>query len=807
MRVSRRWLESYVDIELPDRELAHALTMAGLEVEAVESQSEGLDGIVVGEVRSVEPHPNARKLTVCRVFDGTGEVQVVCGAPNVAAGQKVAFAPEGSSVPRNQHDPEGGPLLIGRVQLRGVESAGMICSGYELGISGDRDGILVLDSSARPGIPLSRHLGREDSVFEIGVTANRPDLLSHVGVAREIAAFTGRPLKLPRIVLREGKRSAARAVSVRILDPANCPRYTARVVEGIRVGPSPPWIQEALSAVGIRPINNVVDVTNYVLMEIGQPLHAFDYGKISGSTIVVQGSAEGSSFTTLDGKGRSLPAGTLMICDGAGPVAIAGVMGGANSEISPGTTAVIIESAHFHPAGIRRASKRLGLSTEASQRFERGADPNITAWAADRAAALLVEVAGGTVLRGRVDVYPRRIRGPVVGFDARNCERLLGISIGRQRISSLFRRIGIKRLKGGKQGIDCYSIPTWRPDVSREVDLVEEAARLHGYDAIATSPVMRLPLTDRNEPRDLSDTLRDYLSSSGFREIVTNSMTDLETAGVASGQPVVIANPLSNEMSALRSSLLPGVLATIKHNLNNGVQSARFFEIGHVFERRAGGDPETLEGYREEERLCFAAFGLESPLHWDEKPKNVTLFTLKGEANALFRKISLDNARYIPYPDPTALSERSIFIELHGEKVGTLGLASSRLLRKFDIEADVVFVDLSLEAIRTARRSGPTYRPYPRFPIVRRDIAVIVDERITIGEIEEVIRSAAGPLLRGIVLFDIYTGDQAGRGKKSCAFSLEFVPDEKTLEQQEIQRLTGQVVARLQSSLGAVLRQ
>ncbi|HLF14010.1 MAG TPA: phenylalanine--tRNA ligase subunit beta [Bacteroidota bacterium] len=807
MRVSRNWLNNYVALGLTDSELAERLTMAGLEVESFESQADNLTGIVVGEVRSVESHPNARKLTVCRVFDGKRETQVVCGAPNVAAGLKIAFAPEGISVRRNQHDPEGGPLTIGRVSLRGIESAGMICSGYELGISDDREGILILDTNAIPGVPLSRELGMDDTLFEIGVTANRPDLLSHIGVAREISANTGKPLKLPRIRVPEGKREVGKALSVRVIDTINCPRYSARVVENVRVEPSPGWLRDSLTSVGIRPVNNVVDITNYVLMEIGQPLHAFDYDRLAGNAIIVRGGGGEKSFVTLDGKRREVREDTLLICDGGGPVALAGVMGGLNSEISARTTSIVIESAYFNPVNIRRTSKRLGLSTEASQRFERGADPNITAWALDRAAQLLSEVAGGTVLRGRIDVYPKKIRETRITFNVKNSNKLLGITLRKTEVSTLFNRIGIKKIVQQKSGGTIYSVPTWRPDITREVDLVEEAARLYGYEKIGTAGEIRLNLGEHAPAVDVADLIRDYLSSSGFREIVTNSMSDRETASHPEAIPVILANPISLDMTALRTSLLQGLLTTIRHNLFHGIDSSRFYEIGSVFRMNPSGDPEIISGYFEEERLCLAMYGLESPGHWEDKPKKVTIFTLKGEANALFRKISLDNSRYIPYSTPTALSERSIFIEIKGERVGSLGLVSSALLKRYDIDTEVFFLDLALDKLRKSGSTALTFRPYSRFPVVRRDLAVIVNESVTIGQIEDAIRAVAGPMLREIILFDIYRGEQAGAGKKSCAFSLEWVSENRTLEQQDILELMGGVTEKLESSLGAVLRQ
>ncbi len=807
MKVSRNWLRSYVSIGLPDEVLAERLTMAGLEVESYHSQSASLAGMVVGEVKSVERHANASKLTVCNVFDGTGLVQVVCGAPNVAAGQKVAFAPAGSVVPRNQHDPDGGPLTIRKVLIRGAESSGMICSGFELGLSDDASGIMVLPASARSGQSLAKQLGMEDTIFDIGVTANRPDLLSHIGVAREISALTLKPLKVPKPIFPKGKQSTRRVFSVEVLDPRSCPRYAARVIGRITVGPSPEWIRNALTAVGIRPVNNVVDVTNYVLMESGQPLHAFDYDKITGHTIIVRPGEGTSKFTTLDGKVREVNGDTLLICDGSGPLAIGGVMGGQNSEITPGTTTVVLESAYFDPVSIRKTSKRLGLSTEASQRFERGVDPGNIRWAIDRAAELLHEIAGGEVFRGCIDHYPVKIRERHISYNIRKSNALLGVTISSSKTSSMFNRIGIRKQRVAADGSVVYAIPGWRPDLTRPVDLTEEAARLFGYDKIDTSGAITIIPSGEKPSVDFSDLIRDYLSTSGFHEVVTNSMTDREVASIGGVEPVTLANPLSIEMGALRTNLLPGLLSTIKHNLFHGIESSRFYEIGNVFRLTGRKDRERLDSYLQEERLCIAIYGLESPQYWEERPRKSSIFTLKGEANALFRKFGLDNPRYIPYPTPTALSERSISIELNGEGIGSFGSVSRSLLQRFDIDTEVYFLEVTVPKLRALFKAGVTFRPYSRFPVVRRDLAVIVPESISIGRIEETIRRVGGPMLREILLFDIYRGEQSGDGMKSCAFSLEFVPQDRTLEQRDILDLMGKLTGELQSSLGAVLRQ
>ena len=436
MKISLRWLERYVDINVTAEELGEQLTMVGLEVESIEDQGDKYKNFVVGEVLEVRKHPNADKLTLCKVFVGRESLQIVCGAPNVAPHQKVPVGLVGAVVPHNQHDPEGKPFSLSHVKVRGEDSYGMICSAYELNLGDDRDGIMILENNISAGMPLSGYLGLDDTVFEVGITPNRPDAMSHIGVAREVGALLGKKLKFPDFDLKESRTSVRNHASVVIRETRDCPRYNARVIFGVKIGASPKWLQRAMEAVGIRPVNNIVDITNFVLMECGHPLHAFDYDRISGHAITVRHSTPGESFITLDHKRRVLRNDTLMICDAQRPVAIAGVMGGENTEITDRTTNILIESAYFRPQSIRRTAKHLGLSTDASQRFERGADPNITRWAADRAAALIQEIAGGEVMKGVIDAHPRKYYGRNVKLRVNKANEVLGTSLTGSAIST-----------------------------------------------------------------------------------------------------------------------------------------------------------------------------------------------------------------------------------------------------------------------------------------------------------------------------------------------------------------------------------
>src|ERR1051326_5882106 len=519
MKVSLHWLKRYVEIGISPEELAHLLTMAGLEVESIVDLGEQYKNFVVGEVLEIRKHPNADKLTVCRVGNGSDILQIVCGAPNVAPGQKVALGLIGATVPHNQHDPGGKPFVLSHVKVRGEDSFGMICSAYELNRGDDRDGIMVLESDAAAGTALSSYLCLDDTVFEIGITPNRPDAMSHFGIAREVGALLGKKPRLPKIELREGSRSVKKYASVSIEAGNDCPRYTARVIFGVTAGASPKWLQQHLSAVGIRPVNNIVDITNFVLMECGQPLHAFDYDSISGHAITVRHAAAGESFVTLDHKNRILRNDTLMICDARRPVAIAGVMGGEATEISDSTTNVLIESAYFHPPGIRRTSKHFGLSTDASQRYERGADPDIARWANDRAAALIREICGGEILRGVIDEYPVKIMPKKIPLRINRTNEVLGTSLSGSMISGCLKKLEIMPVETSSRkrsrGIITYKAPAFRPDLEREIDLIEEVARVYGYNNIDTRAESTLKYPVQAPPRAASEILRQTLVGRG----------------------------------------------------------------------------------------------------------------------------------------------------------------------------------------------------------------------------------------------------------------------------------------------------
>lgn len=809
MRISLNWLQRYIEIPFKPEDLARRLTMVGLEVESIERLGKKYDKFFVGEVLEVAKHPNADKLTVCKVNVGDSIQQIVCGAPNVAPKQKVAVGLAGALVPHNQHDPNGKPFQLSKVTLRGIESNGMICSAYELDMGEDKNGIMILDSKAKVGMPLAKYFGLDDVVLEVGITPNRPDCLSHIGIAREVAAMTGKKMILPKFRIKESKRHISKFASVKIIDKINCPRYTARVLFGVEVGPSPKWMQDMLTAVGLRPVNNIVDITNFVLMEYGHPLHAFDYDKLDGHEIIVRSASQGERFVTLDHKERTLRSDTLMICDGAKPVAIAGVMGGLTSEISDATKNVLLESAYFKPQSIRKTSKAFGLSTDASQRFERGADPNATRWAADRAIALMQELSGGEVLRGVIDVYPKKIVPSVVNLRVQKTNEVLGTNLNEKKIVGFLKKLDIEAQRSTKKegGTIQFRIPTNRPDLEREIDLIEEVARMFGYDNIETKTKSSISFGEQPPEKNLSDAIRDWLIGRGFHEIVTNSMQDISIASLTGNNFIKVANPISKDMEVLRTSLIPSMLQIICHNLFHGVKNLRLFELGTVYFQNPELKGKTWNnGIIEQNRLIMAVSGQKEPLSWDKQPASLDLFDLKGEVEGLFRKIFLDKFKFIPYSTTRTLTQSGLDIEINGVVRGDVGKVKPELLKRFEIEQDVFVVELTLDDIDSSMQRERKYQALPKYPSVMRDVALVIDEGVAVESLMQSVKEVGGPLLTSVELFDIYRGNQIAEGKKSCAFALEFRSEEKTLEQEEIDKVIENILKSVSSKFQATLR-
>ena len=849
MNLSLNWLRDYTDPGLAPDALADLLTMAGLEVDGVDATGPSLDGVVVGHVLGAEPHPNADRLRVCRVDLGDelnvdGEpVQIVCGAPNVAAGQKVPVATVGTvlMLPSRDDPSTREPVTIKKGKIRGEVSRGMICAEDELGLGDDHDGILVLDTDAAPGTPLADVLDAPgDVIYDIAITPNRPDATSHLGIARDVAALTDSALTVPHVEVPQAGGATGERITVEIEDEDGCGRYVAMLVEGVTVGPSPAWLAERLEAIGVRPINNVVDVTNYVLHEMGQPLHAFDLAEIADDTIRVRASEKGETVTTLDDVERALPEGTLLICDARRPVAVAGVMGGANSEVSDATTDVLLESAYFDPARVRSASKALGLQTDASYRFERGIDPTAQARAASRAAHLIAEVAGGTVADGMVDAHPRAHEPTVVTLRPERARALIGAEIADDEMASLLTAIGFEVESAETGALEAFAaeafasghlsdasdaaehaglrvtVPPFRPDVEREVDVIEEVARLWGYDNVPTprtAPVALVPGTDDPAETLLAHTRR-QLAALGFRELFTNSLVPGATAERYAGDDwtgretrvVQTLNPISQEIAAMRPSLLHGLVNAAAYNQKRGATALRFFESGHVYARSAdAGQP--VEGFEEHTALGIALSGTVRPQTWDAPAREADIYDLKGVVMAVLREAGVHRAKETPRPTPTDLTAYAVELHVGKHRLGILARVSDAVMRDADLGAPLYAAEIDWDAVARVAKTGlPRYQRISRFPTVDRDLALVVDAQMPVGPLEATIRQRGGGLLQDVRLFDLYEGERVAEGKKSAAFALTFGAD-RTLRDKDVDKAVAKIVGALEREHGAVLRQ
>lgn len=804
MIVTYNWLKEYVDFTFNADELAHRLTMAGLEVDAMERFGEGLDSVIVARLKEVAPHPDADRLTVCQVDTGSEVLQVVCGARNHKTGDLVALAQVGTVLP--------GDFKIKKSKIRGQESFGMLCSEKELGLAEESEGILILPSELPLGRPVFAALGLKDVRYELGLTPNRPDCLSIIGVAREVAAMAGRPLQVPQTELAEGEAGIDTLTSVTIDEPAHCPRYAARLIRGVRIGPSPAWLVRRLESIGQRSINNVVDVTNLVLMELGHPLHAFDFDLLRGGRIVVKKAEPGSTFVTLDSQPRLLTAGDLMICDAEGPVALAGIMGGENSEIRDETANILLESAYFNPLTIRRTSKRLGLRTEASHRFERGADMAMVPVALDRAAALIVQVAGGCIDRGRIDNYPEPYRERRLVLSVERANALLGTRLSLEEMLGCLRSIGLGVQLAEEQDAErlVVDVPAFRPDLEREIDLIEEIARLHGYEQIpATMPVSRM-LCQRPAGHLRSVVqVRNHLVAAGFSEAINYSFiapSSWDRLALAADDvrrnPVTILNPLTEEQSVLRTTLVPSLLETVARNLSYQGRDLRLFEVRPVFLPRAGEElPE------EKWRLCAVWCGRREAEGWSQQRADVDFFDLKGLAESLLDSFRVEKLGWLAGgEEPFLHPGKSCRIQAGSRALGTLGEVHPRILEGYDIDLPVYLLDLDLEELFAAAGGAGGFMPLSRFPQVCRDSALLVAEAVTAGQVLEVLQAVRTSIVEDFALFDVYQGPGIPEGKKSLAVRVRYRSAERTLTEEDIQRAHDKLLAALGNRLGAEVR-
>ncbi|MGE5680319.1 MAG: phenylalanine--tRNA ligase subunit beta [Bacillota bacterium] len=798
MKISLNWIKNYVNLEgISTEEIIEKLTISGLEVEDVEDRAKEFENFVVGFVKEKKKHPNADKLSVCTVTDGTEDFNVVCGAPNVDAGQKIAFAKTGAVVPN-------GGFTITKAKLRGEVSMGMICSEKELGISDDHSGIMVLNPELKEGTPLAEALGLNDVVLELGITPNRPDALCHIGVARDLAAIFDREMTLPKISLRESEENISGRVSIEIQNTKGCPRYTAKVVKNVTVKESPAWLKNRLIAVGLRPINNIVDVTNFILHETGQPLHGFDLDRLSGQKIVVKNAAEGETFVTLDSKERRLASTDLMICDAERSVAVAGVMGGENSEVTSETKNILIESAYFNPSSVRKTAKSLQLSTDASYRFERGTDPNNTLYSAERAAQLMAELGGGEVLQGTIDVYPEKIIPVNVNLRYARITKVLGYEITPENVKRILKGLGFTLTKESAESVD-VEVPTYRPDIEREVDLIEEVARINGYDKIPAVEKIAIALEKKTDESAFKNTLRETANALGFYEIISNSLQPMETAGIT-GRPIAMLNPQSADMAALRTSLLPGALIAAAKNINIGEKNLRLFEVGNVF-NKISEEIKTFADFSEEEKIGFIITGKAQSATWYEKERVFDIYDLKGYIKSFLDKIGLDNELEDLYTQVENKNfDYTIAKTYNGSVVGFGGAVNRDVLKIFDIQQDVFAFEFSIAGLSAIPVKARRFKELLKYPKVIRDCAFILDRSITCEQVEKLLYKGSSSLLKKVELFDIFESGNLGDNKKSMAFSLEYYDENRTLKDEEVEKDFNKAVDAVKKELNAEFR-
>lgn len=799
MRVPLGWLKDYIELPEAAAEIAERLTFAGIEVEAIETIGGDFPGIIVGEVRAVAPHPNADRLTVCTVFDGANDCAVVCGAPNVRAGGKYPFAPVGAKLPSG--------TAIRRARLRGVESFGMLCAEDELGISDDHSGLMDLPSESAAGRPLSEILGPPETVFDLEITPNRPDCLCLLGVARELAAVFGRPLRRPAAVFEDPPAPPPDFPEIEIRDAAGCPRYTARVLHGLRVGPSPAWMQRRLTHAGIRPINNLVDITNYVLLETGQPLHAFDLSRLRGRRIIVRRAIAGEPLTTLDGVARVLDPETLVIADAEGAVAIAGIMGGAGSEIGEATSDVLIESAGFQPSLVRATSRRLGLISESSYRFARGTDVGGVEAASRRAAALMSEFAGGGRAGGYRDLFPNPPPRRTIRCRVSRLAELTGAPAEMPRALEIFRGLELDAAPNGADEITVH-VPSFRGDLREEVDLVEEYARIAGLDRIpAPAPRAEIvPDADDADARALSAARRQWVAL-GLVEILNYSLTApalLRRFGLYDERRVIrLPNALSEEYSVLRPSLLPQAVETLGRNRFRQARDGAIFEIGRIFRRADDGR------YAEETRTALALMGAAGRPRLDLRravPAEEMWRWLCGLVEHWASAMGAEAVEIVETPQPVFEAGRSFTLLLNGEPAGTAGIVRRDIAAEWRIYEPIAAAEISIgPALAGVFRARPT-RPPPVYPASSRDAALIVDKNVRHADIIRCVRRAAPPDLESVELFDIYTGRGVPEGRKSMAYSLTYRSPDRTLTDDEVESHHRRVIESLQKDLNAEIR-
>ena len=818
MKLSYNWLKDYLKCSLSASQIADAMTSIGIEVDGVEETEEipgGLAGVVVAKVLECEPHPDSDHLHVTKVDAGTGEpLTVVCGAPNVAAGQKVLFAQIGTVLP--------GDFKIKKSKIRGIESLGMICAEDELGIGTSHEGIMVLPEEAVVGTPAKEYLGlKTEAVIEYEITANRVDAASHWGVARDLYAWcrlNGVPCELCRPEVEEAFANAPRiagdGIPVEVLATDGAPRYTGITIRGVKVGPSPEWMQKKLMAIGSRPINNIVDISNYILFELGQPLHTFDASKIDGGKVIVRRAQEGEPIRTLDGVDRKFAGTDMVIANANGPMCIAGVFGGEDSGVTDATVDVFVESAYFDPASIRRTSKRQQLQTDASFRYERGADPAVPIYALKRAVQLILQCAGGSVQGNIVESYPVPVERAQIELDYSRIASFVGQDIPVPTMESILTDLSYEFVSKSPCGC-VVKAPSYMVDVYRECDVIEEILRIYGYNNIELPHHMKMSVVPSSgpDPEAIRNNISNFLSSNGFVEIMNNSLTKRDYYNGLATFPetacVGIVNPLSQDLNAMRQSLIPGGLEVVAYNVNRQIYSLKTFEYGSVYRKLADkGDGTTLESY--EEHQCFTLMMSGAPEKtWKGARAKSDFFQLKGYLELLLRRYGADLYQMWSEPAPSDIYSEGMVYKLpgSGKVLATLGVVNPAFARKFGVKQPVVSCEINYPELFTlVKRDKVTFKEMPKFPEVRRDLALLLDEDVTYADLRASAMKQSKKLLRQVGLFDVYRGDKIPAGKEQYALSFVIRDEEKTLTDQDTERLMSKLLEMFTKDFGAILR-
>lgn len=809
MLASIAWLKNYVDIDVTPEVLAEKLTRVGLEVESVLHLGEGLEGVLTGRVTTIERHPNSDHLWICQMDYGSGEiVQILTGAQNVHQGDMVPVAVVGS------HLPSG--MKLKKAKMRGLDSFGMLCSAEELGIDAklllpeQRSGIFILPEDTPIGVDIKQVLGLDDVVLDIDLTSNRADCFSIVGLAREAAVVLGKELHLPALDVAEAAGGDAAAMArIEVQAPELCSRFAVRVLPNIKIAPSPEWMQKALRACGMRPISNVVDVTNYVMLELGQPMHAYDYDQVGEHTLIVRRGAVGEKLVTLDEQKRTLDPSMITIADATHAIGLGGVMGGLETEVTDATHTVMLEAASFDGPSIRRTSKALGLRSEASGRFERGVDIVLCHNALNRAAHLLEEMGACQTVHDIVESYPMPYKQAVITVTAQAMNERIGIDIPQAEMVAILRSLQFEVVEQGDEMI--VTAPSWRNDVTCDADISEEIARIHSYDKIASHlPIMPLAQGRQEVIEDVKDTVEDYMTAEGLNEVMTytfihpNSLDKLALAPEdARRRAIEIMNPISDEFKVMRTTMLPSLLATAAYNLAHQAESVKIFEVGKVFLPKSL----PLTDFPEEKRvLCAVLSGRRNELNWTEDKAEVDFYDMKGIVEGLLDKLQVQGYTLTTIAEPYLHPGKSCAIVYNDQTIGYFGQLHPTIAGNFTIDNDVYVLELELAPLQEAATQVPHYQALPKFPTTSRDIAVVVPEDVTMRELEQVIREHGTKLLSNIRVFDLYTGKQVATGSKSMAFNLTFQAQEKTLTDQEVDVIIKNIVEAVGTTFAAKLR-